>query len=140
MSGNQEEEDPFKRKPRIARSPQEESGLLSDFLNVSKNCKLSDDNNPSVQVKSDTQTSESSERKSVSFQILTTSSTFCIPDDNSIHKLLYFDTQIQHNPEANFDFQFEDSLLDPSTGVKCNVKGNMFRVLLNETQSISFNP
>lgn len=79
------ESDVFKKRSKIPRSPPEESGFINDFSNLSVNLEsieksISENRVENVVVKGDTQN-----RRSVSFTVPTTSSTFYV-DDNSTNE------------------------------------------------------
>lgn len=125
MSDTEKEEDIFKTKPRVERSPTRpsrinESGFVSDFINVARNCEKIDSKNPSTEKKNTTQTvqGDSIGRKSVSFQIPTTSSTFYGANDNSNTDLLDLESDFQFNPNSSSAFPFGNSLLDPYVGAQ----------------------
>lgn len=118
MSDSESEKDIFKSKPRIDRSPKRatrinESGFISDFMNVSKNCEKLE--NPVEKNITQTQTGQSTagSRKSVSFQTPTTSSTFYNPGNDSNFDLLDLSTDGNFNTNLGSANQFDNSLLDP---------------------------
>lgn len=130
MSDPGEEGDIFKSKPRVDRSPPRpsrinESGFISDFINVSKNCEKLGNNIKLVEEKDiaqadKTELSTTSRRKSVSFQNPTTSSTFYNPNDNSSDNLLDLGSEIQFDQGASSSFSLVNSFLDPFIGAQAS--------------------
>lgn len=122
MSDKESDEEAFQRKPRVDRSPHKrparvnESGFISDFINVTKNCeKLGQ-----LSSEETTQTAETDQtrRKSVSFQIPTSSSTFYNP--NTSFSLLGLDSD-------------ENSYLDPFLGAQATYSDLDSSVRLSNT-------
>lgn len=112
-SDTDHEDDIFQRKPRVARSPPPKSPI-SDFLNLSKNCGIIDDNIASGGKNNTIQAGQvENRRKSVSFQVPTTSSTFYQPNDNSSFNLLDLETDFVPNESTDFN-----SFLDPYAGAQ----------------------
>lgn len=116
------DEEAFASKPRLERSPPRasrinESGFISDFINVSKNCeKLEKAEESSEKNITQAAQTEQSRRKSVSFHIPTTSSTFYKP--NSSFNLLNLESDENLNANTSSASQFENSYLDPFLGAE----------------------
>lgn len=135
------ENDIFGRKPRINRSPkkqvqEDESGIVKDFMNLSKNCEKIESNLASGESNiAQPNQSELGGRKSVSFQIPTTSSTLYQPADDSQINLLDFDSEI------NFDPNITSAALDPFAGAQStysDLAGISFRLSESNIQNRPF--
>lgn len=112
------EEDIFKRKPRLGRSPtretseREESGILSDFLSFSSNAQALENTLTEDVVESIRSRPANSGRKSVSFRNPTLSSTFYVAsekkDSENLLNLSFEDLSLENtSPRPTVSAQFD---------------------------------